>query len=185
MERLVKGGLWTFCRTGVFYSTVFLLWSLMLYSPMLCVYVCISQWLKLHCSDEPVSAGGPQSTLCHVRAAGSGANEVSRQLTALSCRLRVAMAQRGSCREYCLFFVSAFLLCPGLVLQKKATQEKHYGIRWMRHCACSPFPSSPFASSLDQKKRKAYILALDCFQCVSRVAVRFEQFFFSKALPNI
>lgn len=123
MERLVNGGLWTFCRTGVFYSTVFLLWSLMLYDRMLCVYVCISQWLKLHCSDEPVPAGGPQSTLCHVRAAGSGANEVSRQLTALSCRLRVAMAQRGSCREYCLFFVSAFLLCPGLVLQKKATQE--------------------------------------------------------------
>lgn len=38
----------------------------------LCVFVCTSLWLKLHFSCEPVPAGGLQSTLCHVRAAGSG-----------------------------------------------------------------------------------------------------------------
>ncbi len=90
MKRLVKGGHWTFCRTGVFYSTVFLLWSLMLYSPTLCVCVCVCVRVRacvcvcIHLcvymcvflsgwsSGEPAPAGGPQSTLCHVRAAGSG-----------------------------------------------------------------------------------------------------------------
>lgn len=37
-----------------------------------CVCACISERLKLHCSGEPVPAGGPRSTPCHVRAAGSG-----------------------------------------------------------------------------------------------------------------
>ena len=78
MKRLAKEGPWALC-TGVFYSSVFLLWPLTLYGPTLhvcvcvcvCTCMCICQWLRLHCSDERVAAGGLQSTLYHVRAAGS------------------------------------------------------------------------------------------------------------------
>lgn len=63
-------------------------------------------------------------------------NEVSGQLTALSCCLWVAMAQRVSCRASCLFFVSAFLLCPALWASKGSRVRQHYSITWT---GCIPF----------------------------------------------
>lgn len=57
---------------------------------MVNVCVRISLWLKLQRSDEPVPAGGLQSTLCHVRAAGSGLTRCpgSRRLCPAACERR-------------------------------------------------------------------------------------------------
>lgn len=87
----------------------------------MCVCVRISLWLKLQRSDEPVPAGGLQSTLCHVRAAGSGLTRCpgSRRLCPAACERRwhkACPAERPVC-SLCLPFSSG----QYLRLQKEAS----------------------------------------------------------------
>lgn len=82
-----------------------------------------------HCSGE---LGGRQSTV-PLESRGERANEVSRQMMALSCCPREAVAQRASCRV-----LSVLCVCPALSPTKGSLARQRRGIRWM-----GPLPVQP------------------------------------------
>lgn len=108
------------------------------------VWVCC-QWLKLHCSDEPVTAWGLQSTLCHVRAAGC-------RLTRCPGSWRLCPAvhewrwhKEGPAVSPVCSLCLPFSSCPWLWATKGSGTRRPYGIRWTRHSACPLFPFNPNA----------------------------------------
>lgn len=103
-------------------------------SPGWCVFV-------FRCSGE---LGGRQSTVL-LPSRGERANEVSRQMMALSCWPREAMAQRASCRV-----LSVLCVGPALSATKGSLARQRRGIRWM-----GPLPATPPPPPLRFKPRKA------------------------------
>lgn len=94
-----------------------------------------------HCSGE---LGGRHSTVL-LESRGERANEVSRQMMALSCCPREAMAQRESCRV-----LSVLCVCPALSATKGSLAKQRRGIRWM-----GPLPAPPTPPPLRLEPWKA------------------------------
>lgn len=119
---------WTLYRTGAFYSTPFL-------PPSLQCYI----WLS-YVGEAPVQGWARPSSTNTVNpvpceSCRECSNEVSGQLTALSCHMWVAMAQRASCSVLSVLcvYVCASLLCLTLWGTKGSHVRSQCGIRWMRH----------------------------------------------------
>lgn len=104
------------------------------------------------CSGE---LGGRQSTVL-LESRGERANEVSRQMMALSRCPREAMAQRASCRV-----LSVLCVCPALSATKGSLARQRRGIRWM-----GPLPvSSPPLLLLPTLLRLEPWKAVNLYEC--------------------
>lgn len=86
------------------------------------------------CGGKP---GAWQSTVPH-ESCGEQANEVSRQMKALSWCPREAMAQRVSCRV-----LSVLCVCPALSATKGSLARQRRGIRWTRPLLPTSTPPTP------------------------------------------